>query len=334
MRETQRQIEKYKAQLPHMRERVVASLLLLVVAAVTMVSASFAWIVLSSNPEVKGMNTTITSNGNLEIALANGTTITQPADSEVGDGGKDLALKNITWGNLINLGDPIYGLENIVLRPATLNTNSLLESPLYSAGYGTDGRVDGLESDFAFAAWDTATETFLAQNVQYGVRTVASVTYKDAGGDVALAARVSSAETKIAAAKTNLQSIANADQIDDLGALMQQYVQEMVNQKMGSSASVIKIDPDHMESIYELMGMLQGNMELIADAMAEDYNIQLVRRMGNAHYEANKFTGEELLTAEMATIDAKMAAKNTSGEAAVVPAKKSWLTTYAPNMPD
>ncbi len=328
MRETQRQIEKYKAKLPHMRERVVASLLLLVVAAVTMVSASFAWIVLSSNPEVKGMNTTITSNGNLEIALANGTTITQPADSEVGDGGKDLALKNITWGNLINLGDPIYGLENIVLRPAKLNTNSLLESPLYAAGYGTDGRVDALESDFAFAAWDTATKTFLAQNVQYGVRTIASVTYEQAGKDEALAARVDAAESKMISAETNLKGIANADQIDDLGGLMQKYVQEKIDRKLSNAAEkLIGVNAQEIESIYELMGMLQGNMEMIADALAESYNLQLVLRGSNSYYEANKFTGEELLTAEWTAIEAKMNAKNDGDATAVVPANKEWLKT-------
>ena len=327
MRETERLINKYKAQLPHMREKVSAALVLLLVAVVMMVSSSFAWIVLSTNPEIKGMNTTITANGNLEIALANGAEITLPEDSAVGDSGKDLLRKNITWGNLINLGDPVYGLENIVLRPATLNTNSLLESPLYGAGYGADGRVDTLESDFAFAGWDAATETFLAQNVNYGVRTIASVTYKDAGGDTALANRVSSAEVKIASAKTDLQNIATSSQIDDLGALMQKYVQEMVDQKLGGAEKVINIDPDHMESIYEMMGMLKNNMVLIADALAESYNIHLIRRMGNAYYEANKFTGIQLLTDTMTELDKRFNVKNSSNEVAVVFANKNWLVT-------
>jgi len=327
MRETERLINKYKAQLPHMREKVSAALVLLLVAVVMMVSSSFAWIVLSTNPEIKGMNTTITANGNLEIALANGAEITLPEDSAVGDSGKDLLRKNITWGNLINLGDPVYGLENIVLRPATLNTNSLLESPLYAAGYGADGRVDTLESDFAFAAWDAATQKFLAQNVNYGVRTIASVIYGDAGGDTALANRVDSANIKIKSAQTDLQNIATSSQIDDLGVLMQQYVQEMVDQKLGSAEKEIKIDPEHLESIYEMMSKLKGNMELIADALAETYNIQLIRRMGNGYYEANKFTGDQLLNLTQAEINAKIATKNDKGEAAVVPANKNWLTT-------
>ncbi|MBQ4131579.1 MAG: hypothetical protein IJD71_04515 [Clostridia bacterium] len=327
MRETERLINKYKAQLPHMREKVSAALVLLLVAVVMMVSSSFAWIVLSTNPEIKGMNTTITANGNLEIALANGAEITLPEDSAVGDSGKDLLRKNITWGNLINLGDPVYGLENIVLRPATLNTNSLLESPLYAAGYGADGRVDTLESDFAFAGWDAATQKFLAQNVNYGVRTIASVIYGDAGGDTALANRVESANIKIKSAQTDLQNIATSSQIDDLGVLMQQYVQEMVNQKLGSAEKEIKIDPEHLDSIYEMMTKLKGNMELIADALAETYNIQLIRRMGNGYYEANKFTGDQLLNLTQAEINAKIATKNDKGEAAVVPANKNWLTT-------
>ena len=131
-----------------MRERVFAALSILIVALIMSVSATFAWFVLSENPEVKGMNTTIAANGNLEIALANGTAITEPADSEVGDSGKDLVVKNTTWGNLINLGDEAYGLEHIVLRPASLNQNSLLEQPLYGAGYGNDGRVETLVNNF------------------------------------------------------------------------------------------------------------------------------------------------------------------------------------------
>ena len=45
MREHEIQIQKYTKMLPRMRERVVAALALLLIAAVMMVSASFAWVV-------------------------------------------------------------------------------------------------------------------------------------------------------------------------------------------------------------------------------------------------------------------------------------------------
>ncbi len=326
MRETQRQIEKYKAQLPHMRERVVASLLLLVVAAVTMVSASFAWIVLSSNPEVKGMNTTITSNGNLEIALANGTTITQPADSEVGDGGKDLALKNITWGNLINLGDPIYGLENLVLRPATLNTNSLLEKPLYAAGYGTDGRVDTLESDFAYAYWNQ--DQFSADQVKYGVRAIASVEYGPAPGqNVALADAVKTAETAVNTASSGMQKLAKDAGLQDLVSLMGSYIQAQITEKLQGKEPIVNISVSQVDSIYLLMDKLQKNMEESADALAAIYNMEMLRRTEPSYLATNKFTGEYLLTASQSEIQDKLKAKNGANEIIVQPSMLSYLWT-------
>ena len=100
MREFEKQIQKYRAQLPHMRERVVAAASLLLVAIVVMVSTSYAWVVLSSNPEVKGISTTITANGNLEIALATGEEIVEPAPVAVGDGRKSWCIRTspgVTW---------------------------------------------------------------------------------------------------------------------------------------------------------------------------------------------------------------------------------------------
>ena len=72
MTETQKRIKAYKAALPGLRERVVAVALLLAMSLAMMTSASFAWLTISRSPEVTGVNTTIASNGNLEIALATG----------------------------------------------------------------------------------------------------------------------------------------------------------------------------------------------------------------------------------------------------------------------
>ncbi len=70
--DTQKRIEQYKAMLPAAKERIVAVALLLAMSVVMMASTSYAWLTLSRAPEVKGMNTTISGNGNLEIALADG----------------------------------------------------------------------------------------------------------------------------------------------------------------------------------------------------------------------------------------------------------------------
>ena len=72
MKETQRRIKEYQAKLPRVKEKVVAVMLLLAVSTSMLVTVSFAWVALSTNPEVTGVNTSIASNGNLEIALASG----------------------------------------------------------------------------------------------------------------------------------------------------------------------------------------------------------------------------------------------------------------------
>ena len=109
MTETQRRIRAYKRALPHMKERVIAVALLLAMSISMMSSATFAWLTLSRSPEVSGLATTIATNGNLEIALSDKDGL-EPDKTAVGDGGQDVKLSNVTWGNLINLSET----ENLV----------------------------------------------------------------------------------------------------------------------------------------------------------------------------------------------------------------------------
>ena len=57
--ETRKRIRAYKKMLPELRERVIAVALLLAMSASMLGSASFAWITLSTAPEVSGMATTV-----------------------------------------------------------------------------------------------------------------------------------------------------------------------------------------------------------------------------------------------------------------------------------
>ena len=325
MREFEKQIIKYKAQLPHMRERISAALVMLIIAVSMTVSSSFAWAVLSVNPEVKGMNTTITANGNLEIALANGTVITTPAEAEVGDSGRDLIQKNITWGNLVNLADPSYGLENIILRPASLNKNDLLNKPLYGAGYGTDGRVDTLVSDFAYAYWNQ--DQFSADQVKYGVRTVSSVTYGEVGSNIALAEAVRVAEATTNTAVSNLQGLAKNPALQDLVGLMGDYVNAQVTEKFGNEEPIIEVSVGEVDSIYYLMTELSKNMKDSADALAAIFNISVLRNAGQEYAAENKYTGDFLLTAPKSEVQAKLALKNGSNVKIVNPKMISYLWT-------
>ena len=176
MTDTQAKIKEYQARLPHMKEKLAMVAMLFIMSTVMLTSATFAWIVLSRNPEVTGMTTTITGNGNLEIALvaADGS---EPKASEVGDSNLEVVERNITWGNLVNLSDAAYGLENLILRPAQLNKTALLSSPLYGADYGTDGRIIRLTSNFGFTKWippEGNVPGYFGLSSEPGIRAIAS----------------------------------------------------------------------------------------------------------------------------------------------------------------
>lgn len=326
MKQSEKNIQTYKAMLPHMKERVIAAVSLLAIAITMMASVTYAWFALSKSPEVRGLQTTISANGNLEIALATGEVITIPADSKVGDGALDLVAKNVTWGNLVNLGDPAYGLEHIVLRPAALNTNKLLESPLYAASYGKDGRVEMLDSDFAYAYWDQDTFTADPAKFKYGVRAISSVTYGQAPGqNLALADAVSKAEQSTKQAQLSMQMLAKHDALQDLVGLMGSYVQAQIDEKLGGSEPFIDVTPDQIESMCYLMSELKASIELSATALADIYNMEMLRRSDQAFVAENKFTGEYLLTETQTNIQNKLKTKNSANEAVVQPSMLSYL---------
>ena len=162
MKENQTRINEYKGRLPKMKERIVAVALLLVMSASMLITVSFAWVALSTNPEVSGVNTSFAANGNLEIALATGTwgSYFAPGASKVGDSNLDVLEGNLTWGNLINLSDPRYGLEKLVLRPALLNENDLSTKPLYGPVYDSSGRVVDTNRNFGYSAWNGVMSRF------------------------------------------------------------------------------------------------------------------------------------------------------------------------------
>lgn len=184
--ETRKRIEAYEKMLPDMKERIAAVAILLVMSISMMISASFAWLTISRNPEVASVSTTVAANGNLEIALATGdvNSAQAPDESKIGDSsatkGQSVVGSNITWGNLVNLSDPSYGLDHLTLRPAQLNQSSLLVSPLYGAVYKGDGRVEKLNSSFGYATWDAENQIFMIKD-DIGVRAISSVTVEAVG---------------------------------------------------------------------------------------------------------------------------------------------------------
>ena len=111
--------------------KLISAVCMLLVAVIMVVSSTYAWFTLSTAPEVTGISTAIGANGALEIWLNRS------------DENDDI---NATPGNLVDLGDGIYGLSSIKLLPSTAifgtdGENTTLGSGLLSyATYGPDGR--------------------------------------------------------------------------------------------------------------------------------------------------------------------------------------------------
>lgn len=155
---TTRKVDKREQ---HIKKKLTAAILMLLISSIMTVTSTYAWFTLSTAPEVTGIQTTIGGNGNLEIALANGETWMTPANINDMLNGVEAspAEKNVTWGNLVDVSDG-YGVNLLSLSPSALDildTNgfrmpfgldmigkSLSDHWLKAPKYGVDGRVSEL----------------------------------------------------------------------------------------------------------------------------------------------------------------------------------------------
>ena len=176
---------KQKVLMPSgIRNKLIAAIAMLLVSMILMVSATYAWFTLSTAPEVKNITTTVAGNGSLEIALmpTDGLlgSIRSGNSSIVGGGTVPITTANTTWGNLVTLSDLSYGLGNINLNPAVLDTTNggtaLTDpaKPITVPVFGGDGRIAETSSDdIALRSYDTTASKFLGTD--YGVRALTEV---------------------------------------------------------------------------------------------------------------------------------------------------------------
>lgn len=304
MTDTQKNIENYKSMLPGLKEKVMAAAMLLLISLATAVSASFAWVTLSFAPEITGMSTTVAANGNLEIALVSPDG-ERPRESAVGDSfaavGQNIVAANQTWGNLVNLSDESYGLQNIVLRPALLSSSlNLLENPLRGANYGDDGRMEtSYNEQFRFTNWvppqNNLEGYFEYSNVpQYGVRAISTVvqTFKD-NNSAQFQVLLTEVQGLRSATETRYNTMLdNQAYIDALARLIGDYMTSTLND--GEAVNVA----DQMDEIYALMKEFDGIIDGFADTVLAMANLQVYNKYGVKEYEAHTYkTYEELAAA-------------------------------------
>jgi len=311
MNETQKRIKAYQEALPALRERIVAVTVLLAMSLTMVTSASFAWLTISRAPAVMGVNTTVAANGNLEIALATGNGKTAPEDSKVGDSfateGQTVFASNQTWGNLINLGDPSYGLDKMTMRPAKLNTADLLGSPLYAAIYDQDGRIIKLTSEFGYAIWELPNEDnpngFFRVSDDVGVRTIASVIADTTGSDNRLyrmTKEVESANSTAGSAYVNLAS--NDKYMPSLATMMGLYMTARMNPD-DASLSNPDCDIADVQNLRDMYAEFLKAFDQEAEAIAALANLQLFLMHGEGNY--TPYTAEMIYATNTANLKAE-----------------------------
>lgn len=171
------------------RTKLAAAVAMLLVSTIMLTTTTYAWFVLSTAPEVKGMSTTVGSNGSLEIALLNDSTDTAAITSGVTDSvavDGNAVRANTHWGNIVDLSSATYGLTNAAkakLYPAALNLNddhtkllsntNLLKTPTY----GVDGRVNSIAANTDAGKYVDG--TYQSKAGSYGVRLVGTVENAD-----------------------------------------------------------------------------------------------------------------------------------------------------------
>ncbi len=310
MNETQKRIRAYKAALPGLKERVFAVALLLAMSVAMMTSATFAWLTISRRPEVTGVSTNITANGNLEIALATGDGTTVPGDSQVGDSsateGQTLTGANITWGNLVNLSDASYGLENLTLRPAQLNEYDLLGSPLYGAEYDGDGRITQLASDFAYTSWSQPDPDipgeFIVSN-KLGVRAISSTKVEATGAAVIQERMLKAAEAAHMQARSTYIGIAQNDSyMNTLAYLVGTFMTAKLNDSDPS------LDASHIANVKLMYGVFEKAFNEELEAIVYLANLNLWLQYGNddnGQPNYTPYTTETILNETEASLEAK-----------------------------
>ena len=325
MRESEIRMREHEKRLPHVKEKLAAALALFMVGALMLTVVTFSWLTLSTSPEVSNTAFLISSNGNLEIALAkdilldsngnpvydeNGNVIpVAPGASQVGDSGKDLFDRNTTWGNLVNLSDDIYGLENIVLRPATLNTNALLSQPLYAAKYDSDGRITELRSDFAYTQWNNTLREFQASNYK-GIKAISSVKFDDVQYENPLLGfydkKVANINMTLERARVELNAISSNSNMSAIDGLMSTYMNGTLRMNVDAEPCSV----EDIEKFYNVMVVVyNGPMQTIGEAymeIIELYQLDTYGQNNSTDLKYNRFENLDVFCEEIEAYIAQM----------------------------
>jgi hypothetical protein len=264
---------------------MVSATAMLLVAAILMVSSTYAWFTLSTAPEVTGITTQVGANGNLEIALLNSETMQDLSkiQSAVGNSsaasGVTVAQANVTWGNIVDLSGDEYGLSSVTLQPATLNgtfptsvTN--VAAPLQTPEYGADGRVSELKAAVSAQKSDDGF-VWSDGNQSYGARVVGSASSATAQSIGLAGAKTSyssymrqaanTAQNALTANVTGLISLATAEESTDITA---QQVTSLYNVALGLQNALSYVEKAYRQAAIAYIASTVTDEEAYNTAVA------------------------------------------------------------------
>lgn len=285
----------------NIRNKLIAAIAMLLVSSIMMVSTTYAWFTLSTAPEVQGITTTVGANGSLEIALSPLSGDYNEIDSNVGDSNLEWFEKNVTWGNLLDMGQDVYELDAITLTPAQLKLNNgvvdATNSPLARPAYGADGRVSELKADTQIggkvAETDDAGEDTLSAGFQvgggYGVRAIGT-----ASGLTENERLFNSGKSALRTGTTQAASVASASLNANGDALANLMVAHAMAEKDGATDSGDYVE--YIPALQDLVAALNNSVTQIDNAM----------KGALLAAAATQVTGDELTTAQSAINGADM----------------------------
>ena len=164
-------------------KKFMATISMLLLSAVMLGVSTYAWQILSTAPEVRGVNTAVGANGYLEIALqspASGGAVSRAEiTSGRGDASRPVKQRNNTWGGVIDLSTG-YGIEVLTLYPSHINvyqpTVSVDTSRYLSVPqFGSDGRITSL-TDVSFLSYtEVGNDASFTEGRTYGVNILGTV---------------------------------------------------------------------------------------------------------------------------------------------------------------
>lgn len=319
------------------KKKLTAAIAMLLVATIMMVSSTYAWFTLSTAPEVTGITTSVGANGNLEMALLTKDTYynTGAITSAVGDSSsaatKTAVTANVTWGNLVDLSDASYGLNNIKLLPSRLlaknGTITNLTGAIAVADYGNDGRVTALNEGTVSGIYQKksasdATMIFKVSNDEYGVRALGTASgmsqqqlaYRNAQGYMA---------TYTAQAKTYAQQSLNlyGSQLANIA------VQHATATGDSDTTAYTKADA---EAINGMLDQLTLSKNALEKALMYTVLAKVASQQGSAEKYATVKAAVETEGANLDSVEAAATGFVPSEDDGYVGAKAAWSAMIIP----